>query len=175
MESLNSGTQKKNTQIAVTGIFHDSSNLILFFLLFGIRCFYKPLGLFLPRPHSVCIPLFFLLSFFPANKLRAAAKLRGGKREEMTKDKRERLMCLIKSWLWFGPNRRAAQPEPCGTRRCRNPSELCQGQFDLRASRSAGYRNHHGCVNHGGAVNQSAVQGFRFQAQLRLTCRLWGF
>lgn len=33
MESLNSGRQKKNTQIAVTGIFHDSSNLILFFLL----------------------------------------------------------------------------------------------------------------------------------------------
>lgn len=88
----------------------------------------------------------------------------------MTKDKRERLMCLIKSWLRFGPNRRAAQPEPCGTRRCRNPSELCQGQFDLRASRSANYRNHHG-----GAVNQSAVQGFGFQAQLRLTCRLWGF
>ncbi len=113
MESLNSGTQKKNTQIAVTGIFHDSSNLILFFFSsFGVRCFYKPLGVFVASTALCLYPSFFLLSSFfggvCANKLKAAAKLRGGKREEMTKDRRAELMCLIKLWLWFGPNRHTA-------------------------------------------------------------------
>lgn len=58
--------RRKNTQIAVTGIFHDSSNLILFFSSssFGVRCFYKPLGVFVASTALCLYPSFFPPFFF---------------------------------------------------------------------------------------------------------------
>lgn len=68
-------------------------------LLFGIRCFHKPLRLFVASTTLTLCPYFFPLFFLHvcANKLKAAARRRGGK-----KDKR--------ATGWRAP------PESCGIR-----------------------------------------------------------